>query len=65
MEPRPFMTVAETAAVLGRSPWRVYQLVREGEIPSTRVGGRIVVPREAFATWLEEKRDLALAAVAR
>lgn len=62
MEQNPFMTVAETATLLGKSPWRVYQLARTGEIPSTRVGGRIVVPRAAFDQWLEKTSERALAA---
>jgi excisionase family DNA binding protein len=38
------LTVDETAEVLGISRWLAYALVRRGEIPSVRLGNRVVVP---------------------
>ena len=42
------MTVSQTAVVLGISRWSAYECVREGSIPSIRLGRRIVVPRRAI-----------------
>jgi excisionase family DNA binding protein len=38
------MTVAEAAVVLGISRAHAYEMVRRGEIPSLRLGRRIVIP---------------------
>ena len=48
---RMTLTVEEAAKVLGISRALAYELVRRGELPSRRLGRRIVVPRyelEAF-----------------
>ena len=42
---------------------RVYQLLRAGCIPSVRVGGRILIPRAAWDTWVAEKAADALTAI--
>ena len=42
------MTVSQTAVVLGISRSSAYECVREGSIPSIRLGRRIVVPRRAI-----------------
>lgn len=41
------LTVEEAATVLGISRAFVYEAVRRGEIPSIRIGCRILVPRHA------------------
>jgi excisionase family DNA binding protein len=61
----PFLSVRDVAKFLDRSEPRIYQMVNAGEIPATRVGRRIVIPRAALDAWLEEKTRRALAAVAR
>jgi excisionase family DNA binding protein len=38
------LTVAEAGEVLGISRGLAYDLVRRGDLPSIRLGGRIVVP---------------------
>lgn len=50
---RPALTVAEAAAALGISRALACELVRRGEIPSVRLGRRIVVPRVALGRLLE------------
>lgn len=50
---RPALTVAEAAAALGISRALAYELVRRGEVPSVRLGRRIVVPRVALGRLLE------------
>jgi excisionase family DNA binding protein len=46
--PRLALSVDEAAALLGVSRDLVYDLVARGEIPSVRLGRRIVVPRHAL-----------------
>ncbi len=51
-EGRWVMTVDEAAAALGISRGLAYQLVRQGDIPSLRLGRRIVIPRHALEAKL-------------
>lgn len=46
------MSVDEAAAVLGIGRNAAYEAVRRGEIPSLRIGGRILVPRAAVRKML-------------
>lgn len=41
---RPALSVAETTDLLGISRWLVQQAVRDGSLPSVRVGRRILIP---------------------
>jgi excisionase family DNA binding protein len=50
---RPTLSVAETAALLGISRWLVQQAVRDGSLPSLRLGRRILIPRARLLGWLE------------
>jgi excisionase family DNA binding protein len=54
------MRPADVANELGLSKVRVYALIRSGEIPATRVGGRIRIPRQAWEVWLSERTEDAL-----
>ncbi len=60
-EARLVLTVEETADALGISRAFAYELVRKGELPSIRLGRRIVVPRVQLARLvgveLEEDTD--------
>ncbi len=49
---RPTLSVAETAQLLGISRWLVQQCVRDGSLPSVRVGRRILIPRARLDAWL-------------
>ena len=42
----PTMTVDETAALLGISRGLAFLAVRTGELPSIRIGRRILIPRQ-------------------
>ncbi len=42
------LTVTEAAELLGVSRATAYECVRTGDIPSIRLGGRILVPRCRF-----------------
>ena len=41
------MSVTDAARVLGISRTTAYECVRAGDLPSVRLGGRIVVPTQA------------------
>ncbi len=48
------MTVEEATAVLGISRALAYDLVARGELPSLRLGRRVVVPRRALEALVED-----------
>lgn len=52
LEERTTLTVAETGRLLGLGRSAAYEAVRRGDIPSRRVGRRIVVPAPALLRWL-------------
>ncbi len=53
-------TVDEFARVCGIGRSLAFRMIREGEIPSIRLGRRIIVPKAALRRMLERatKRDL-------
>lgn len=54
MEPeRLTLTVEEAASLLGISRNLAYELVAEGQIPSIRLGRRVLVPRQALYRMLD------------
>ena len=48
--------VPETAHLLGVSRAFAYELVRRGELPSLRLGRRVVVPRRAVEELLRRRQ---------
>jgi excisionase family DNA binding protein len=50
---RLVLSVTEAARLLGISRALAYELVARGELPSLRLGRRIVVPRRALEALLE------------
>lgn len=38
------ISVEETAKRIGMSPWSVYAAIRRGDIPSRKIGARILIP---------------------
>jgi excisionase family DNA binding protein len=50
---RAVYTVQETAELLGLGLSGTYTLVREGTIPSIRMGNRWLVPKRRFHAWLD------------
>lgn len=60
---KPFFSPSEIAGLLGIGRGRVYQMIRAGEIPATRVAGAIRIPREAWERWVREKVGEALSAL--
>lgn len=49
------LSVPEVAAVLGISRAGAYELVHSKGFPSLTIGSRIVVPKEKFIAWIDEK----------
>jgi excisionase family DNA binding protein len=54
MSERDVYSVPEVAARLGVDRNTAYQAIKEGQIPSIRVGHRILVPKAAFERLLEQ-----------
>ncbi len=54
---REALNVKETAASLGASVASVWRWIREGELPSAKIGGRVFVPRHALRRRLESGRS--------
>lgn len=49
---KPMFSVEEVAAILGVGRGTAYQCARSGEIPSLRLGHRILIPRAALVRML-------------
>ena len=49
------LSVPEVAAVLSISRADAYELVRSNGFPVLKIGSRIVVPKEKFIQWIDEK----------
>lgn len=52
LEDRAALSVSETADVFALSRSTVYNRVKDGTIPSRRIGGRIVIPADAVRALL-------------
>ena len=50
-----FLNAEMVARLLGISPSSSYELMHEKGFPVLRVGNRLVVPKEKFRQWVEEK----------
>ena len=50
------VSVEEMAALIGVSRSVAYQLVKEPDFPSIRVGGRrLIIPVKSLERWLDER----------
>ena len=52
--PRATYGVQEAAKILGIGRNAAYEAARRGEIPTIRIGGRILVPKAALDNMLEK-----------
>ena len=50
-----FLNADTVAKLLGISISSSYALMHEKGFPSLRIGSRLIVPKEKFRTWAEEK----------
>jgi excisionase family DNA binding protein len=48
-------TIEEAARAIGISRGGAYKSARTGEIPTVRVGGRLLVPRDALKELIAER----------
>jgi excisionase family DNA binding protein len=48
------LTVDETAELLGLARWKVFELIRQEEIVSVKLGGLRRIPRDAVYRFVEE-----------
>ena len=46
------LSVSEAAKMIGISKPKVYDLIREEQLPGIHVGKKIVIPRQAVIDWL-------------
>jgi excisionase family DNA binding protein len=53
------LTVEQAAEALGIGRTLAYEAVRRGEIPTVRVGRRLLVPRQALEDFLSLSQELA------
>ena len=49
------LSVADVSAVLGISRAGAYELVKTDGFPSMKLGARIIVPKEAFISWIKRQ----------
>lgn len=49
-----FLNAATVSSVFGVSPASAYELMHEKDLPTLRVGSRMVVPKEKFIEWVEQ-----------
>ena len=49
------ISVSQVSKVLGISRTRSYELVNEKGFPKIKIGTRIVVPKDEFKLWIQNK----------
>ncbi|MDT0670656.1 helix-turn-helix domain-containing protein [Staphylococcus chromogenes] len=52
-----FLTIKETAELLRCTEHNIYKLARNNEIPSVKVGGKVLIPKEQLLNQLFEGKD--------
>ncbi len=50
-----FLNAELVSKVLGVSPSSGYELMHESGFPVLKIGSRMVVPKEKFVQWVEER----------
>lgn len=55
LDHRITLTIEETASLLGLGRTATYEAARRGQIPSRRLGRRVVVPVPALLEWLSSE----------
>jgi excisionase family DNA binding protein len=50
---RPY-TVAQAADKVGVNPKTLYEAIKQGQVPTIKIGKRILIPRAAFDRQLAE-----------
>lgn len=52
-----FLNAELIGNVIGVSSTTAYELMHEKEFPSIRIGSRLVVPKEKFIDWINERAE--------
>jgi excisionase family DNA binding protein len=60
LEQRITLTVEEVAPLLGLGRTAAYEAARRGQIPSRRLGRRVLIPVPALLEWLGAEDDSAI-----
>jgi len=60
---RPFMGVTEVARILGYSRATIYEHIKKGILPATKINNTTRIPRGAFNEWLAAQNTAAMANV--
>jgi len=55
LDHRITLTIEETASLLGLGRTATYEAARRGQIPTRRLGRRVVVPVPALLEWLSSE----------
>ena len=50
-----FLNAAMVAKVLGIALSSTYELMHEADFPVLKIGNRLVVPKEKFVEWVEQR----------
>ena len=50
--PLEILTVKEAASYMRSSDWKIYMMVKAGQIPHFRVGGKILFRKETLDQWM-------------
>ena len=58
IEARLTISIDETASLLGLGRTAAYEAARRGEIPSRKLGRRVIVPVPALLEWLGATSNL-------
>jgi len=53
-----YLTAKEVAHLLRLNEQHVYRLIRQKEIPSIRLGRKVLIPKEALMKMLKEKEEV-------
>ena len=61
MGEKKVITIMEAAKELGISKGSAYEAARSGQIPTIRIGRRLIVPRAAFDKMLEQAGEREIA----
>lgn len=48
-------SVQEAAKLIGISSSKMYELIRNDEVPHLNVGKRVVIPKHRFNEWVDTK----------
>lgn len=50
---KELLTVGEAEDVLGVSRWKIYELIRTGQLPVLHIGRLVRIPRPVLYQWIE------------